>query len=140
MLIAEQVAHYGLPAAGIILLSMLKQHNTATPMDSSQVRVWQDLNILVAEIQRGTIVRLGEPNYALLSQATLTIQSFLDQSIKSRQEVHTNSQILFGQQDDLSVEDWFPQVNPEPWNLEIGFWENLAEHPFLLSADPAFQG
>jgi hypothetical protein len=109
-------------------------------MHSSRVRVWQDPNILVAEIQRDTIVRLGEPSYALLSQATLTIQSFLDQSMKSRLEVHSNSQMLFGQQEDLNVEEWFLPVNPEPWNLEIGFWENLAEHPFLLSADPGFLG
>ena len=107
-------------------------------MQSSQVRVWQDLNILVAEIQRGTIVRLGEPNYPLLSKATQTIQVFLE-SINWCGELQDSERVV-GQSAALDAVDWFPHLNPDPWNLEIAFWENLAEHPFLSSADPDFRG
>lgn len=84
----------------------------------------------------GSIVRLGEANYPLLSKATQTIQMFL-KSITSSEESH-DSQNVVGQQEALDVESWFPHLSPDPWNLEIAFWENLAEHPFLSSADPEF--
>ena len=112
---------------------MLKQRETLNAMRSSQVRVWQDLNILAAEVQMGSIVRLGDPDYPLLSKATQTIQSFLE-SNSSRQELQDSERIV-GQQGALDVENWFPQLNPDPWNLEMAFWENMAEHPFLSGAD-----
>jgi hypothetical protein len=125
-----------LPAAGIVLLAMLKRRETSNTARSPKIQVWQDLNILVAEIQMGSIVRLGEPSYPLFSKATQTIQMFLE-SITSCEELH-NSERVFGQQGALEVENWFPHLSPDPWNLEIAFWENLAEHPFLSTADPEF--
>ena len=116
---------------------MLKQRKTSNAVRLSQVRVWQDLSILVAEIQMGSIVRLGEPNYPLLSKATQTIQIFLE-SVHSHEQLHS-SETVIPQQDAYNVEDWFHRLSPDPWNLEIGFWENLAEHPFLSSADYNFQ-
>lgn len=117
---------------------MLKQRGKSDTVRSFQVRVWQDLNILVAEVQMGSIVRLGEPNYPLLSKATQTIQTFLG-SVLSCAEQHDSERVV-GQRGALEVDNWFPHLNPDPWNLEIEFWENLAEHPFLSSADPDFQG
>lgn len=112
---------------------MLKQHRTSNAAKSSHIQLWQDLSILVAEVQRGSIVRLGEPNYSILFKATQTIQRFLE-FINLQEEVPSlNAPIE--QQQPCNIEEWFLDLNPDPWNLEIGFWDNLAEHPFLSNAE-----
>ncbi|KAJ5348388.1 uncharacterized protein N7506_001641 [Penicillium brevicompactum] len=73
-----KVAHYGLPAAGMMVIAMLGQRNTPMPAGMSRTRVLQDMSLYVAEIQRGTIVNTGDPIYVLLSKATETIQRLLD--------------------------------------------------------------
>ncbi len=82
----------------------------------------------------GSIIRERDPNYALLSKATQTIQRFLD--IISNDDVAgspfpTSSEAL------LPVDDSFGFLNPDPWNLEIGFWNNLGEHSLFSNVDPA---
>ena len=116
---------------------MLRQRKTPYTMRGSQIRIWQDLSVLVAEVQRGSILQLGEPNYALLSKATQTIQTFLE-SVNPDEELD-NLGMAAEQQETLELDDWFPRLNPDPWNLEMGFWQNLADHPFLSSTDSAFQ-
>jgi hypothetical protein len=39
----------------------------------------------------------------------------------------------------LSSDGWCSLLNPDPWNLEMGFWSNLGEHSFFSNMDPAFQ-
>jgi hypothetical protein len=46
-------------------------------------KVFQDLSILVAEIERGTLVYVDSPNYALLAHATQIIKRLLDRVISS---------------------------------------------------------
>lgn len=130
-----QIAHYGLPAAGVILLAMIKRRETSDAMRSSHLRVWQDLTILAAEIQMGSIVRPEEPDYALLFKATSTIQSFLESSTLQQESSATN---LTAVQAPQALDDCFPMLNPDPWNLEMEFWDNLAGHPYLSNADLAF--
>jgi hypothetical protein len=38
-----------------------------------------------------------------------------------------------------SSDDWFSLLNPDPWNLEMGFWSNLGEHSLFSNMDPALQ-
>ncbi|KZF19088.1 hypothetical protein L228DRAFT_257174 [Xylona heveae TC161] len=119
-----KVAHYGLPAAGIILLAMLKQRNTPSTAKMWQSRVLQNLSVLVAEIQIGTLIKPGEPNYALFSKATHTIQKFLD-SVHSTLAKETTP-LNYGN------DDWTTYLTQD---FEVGFWQNLAEHPSLLTLD-----
>ncbi|RKK91727.1 hypothetical protein BFJ68_g16112 [Fusarium oxysporum] len=74
----RQVAQYGLPAAGIISLALLNGSAHDAPGRQGRAKLVQDLSVLVAELKVGAIVRAGEPNYALFSRATRTMQSLLD--------------------------------------------------------------
>ncbi|KAJ5429654.1 hypothetical protein N7491_006670 [Penicillium cf. griseofulvum] len=127
-----RIAHYGLPAAGIILLSMLKQHRTLTEGRSSWSKTILNLGIFVAQVQVGSIVRRGDPNYALISKATQTIERFLD-SIHS-EGIHTPTQLPshLGENG-----DWAAFFSQDLCDFETDFWENLAYHPSLLASDPS---
>ena len=118
----RQVAYYGLPAAGMMLLAMLKHHMPG----AHRTRSLQDLSVFVAEVQIGTIVRAGDPNYALLSKATRTIQRFLD-TTRSDAPVEP-----LGQED-----EWAALLSQDLWDFEAGFWQSLADHPSLLAIEPS---
>ncbi|KUJ09037.1 uncharacterized protein LY89DRAFT_318376 [Mollisia scopiformis] len=128
-----KIVHYGLPAAGIILLAMLKQPDR---LRWRRGRVWQDFTILVAEVQMGSFIREWEPDYALLSKATQTIQRFLD--ISQNDDIDTSDPAP-ALEETSSSDDWFSLLNPDPWHLEMNFWSNLGEHSFLSNMDPALQ-
>lgn len=137
-----QVAHYGLPAAGIILLSMLNPH-TMSQIGPSRTKTLQGLSVFVAEVQIGTIVRPGDPNYALLSKATQTIQRFLD-SFHADPTPHQQHQKQYQNpltrdvaphHDEVS-DDWAAFLEQDTWDFEAGFWQSLADHPSLLALDP----
>lgn len=100
-------------------------------------RVWQDLAVLVAEVQMGSIIRENDPNYALLSKASQTIQRFLD--INQTEDLNSLDPAA-APEAISSSDDWFSLLNPDPWNLEVGFWSNLGEHSLFSNMDPALQG
>lgn len=92
----------------------------------------QDLSVLVAEIRTGAVIQAGEPNFALFTRATSTIQSLLDSVMtwgQPRPET-LNSQVDPPAQ---YMDRWGPCINFDPWEFEIDFWANLAEHPTLHS-------
>jgi hypothetical protein len=89
---------------------------------------------LAASVQRGSVGWLGEPLYPLLLKATQTIQTFLE-SIDSHDELQGSEKIVV-EPVAFDFDDLFPLPSPDPWNLEISFWDNLAEHPFLSNTDP----
>ncbi|KAJ5582467.1 hypothetical protein N7535_001087 [Penicillium sp. DV-2018c] len=122
-----KVAYYGLPAAGIMLLAMLKQHMPRT----QRTRSLQDLSVFVAEVQIGTIVRAGDPNYALLSKATRTIQRFLDSTHSDAAQPVAESA---GQE---GCDEWATLLSLDLWDFEAGFWQSLADHPSLLAIEPS---
>ncbi|KAJ5601544.1 ATP adenylyltransferase C-terminal [Penicillium lagena] len=142
ILIELQVAHYGLPAAGIILLSMLNLHSMSQS-GISRTKTLQGLSVFVAEVQIGTIVRPGDPNYALLSKATQTIQRFLD-SFQSDPTPHQQHQKQYqhsyprdvAPHHDEASDDWAAFLEQDTWDFEAGFWQSLADHPSLLAMDP----
>ncbi|KAJ5384596.1 hypothetical protein N7517_002507 [Penicillium concentricum] len=122
-----KVAYYGLPAAGIMLLAMLKQHMPR----AHRTRTLQDLSVFVAEVQIGTIVKAGDPNYALLSKATRTIQRFLDST-------HSDpAQPLPEQAGNEGNDEWAALLSQDLWDFEAGFWQSLADHPSLLAIEPS---
>jgi hypothetical protein len=76
----------------------------------------------------GSFVCERDPNYVLLSKATKIIQRFLD--IDQNDDVdHLHS--TSAPEAIPSTDSWFNLLNPDPWNLETGFWSNLGEHSFF---------
>ncbi|KPM45974.1 hypothetical protein AK830_g722 [Neonectria ditissima] len=125
-----KVAQYGLPAAGIISLALLHSTVNTGASPFSRSRLVQDLSVLVAEIRTGAMIQAGEPNFALFTRATSTIQSLLDSLMtwgQSRTDT-LNSQVDTSTQ---YMDRWDPCINFDPWEFEIDFWANLAEHPTL---------
>ncbi|KAG5659466.1 hypothetical protein KAF25_002025 [Fusarium avenaceum] len=124
-----KVAQYGLPAAGIISLSLL---NVLAYDDwaGQRTKCIQDLNILVAKLKVGAIVRAGEANFALFSRATRTMQSLLnllaDGTSMISQRTQTPDSNIWNLTGDLNL-----FANFEPWDFEFDFWASLADHPGL---------
>lgn len=112
-----QVAFYGLPAAGICSLALLASHSPFQRNPQFLSQVIQHLNVLVVEIRLGTWIQRGNPNSALFTQATRTIQSLLD-SIEAR-KVGT---VSLAELPSLS-EAW----TDLPWDFEMDFWAGLAD-------------
>ncbi|RTE81715.1 hypothetical protein BHE90_003743 [Fusarium euwallaceae] len=125
-----KIAHYGLPAAGIIIMAMLNQNPTPSCLRISRSRVLQDLAVLVAEVERGTVVKAEDPNYAILSKATQIIQRFLD-FINSEQGMETIPQ-LPEQQLQQPDAPWGQQLGQD-LESEFSFWQGIADHPSLYS-------
>lgn len=90
----------------------------------------QDLSTLVAEISIGAWIQAGEPNFALFTRATQTIRSLLDSltAWKPHTELCGSHQT---ENTDLT-EDWNAFIDSQPWEFEMDFWANLAEHPTLI--------
>ncbi|KAL2703509.1 hypothetical protein AAEP93_004580 [Penicillium crustosum] len=123
-----KVAQYGLPAAGIVSLALLHPISAdCRPFPRS--KMLQDLSTLVAEISIGAWIQAGEPNFALFTRATQTIRSLLDSltAWKPHTEFCSSHQ---NETTDLT-EDWNAFIDSQPWEFEMDFWANLAEHPTL---------
>lgn len=130
-----QVAYYGLSAAGLICLTLVNQGFATEIPDLSVSKVFQDLSILVGEIERGTLVYIDSPNFALLARAAQTIKSLLDRML-----THSMAAIPGTQPDLLPDSEPMATLEGGSWGLwdssnlqdfEINFWHNLADHPFL---------
>jgi hypothetical protein len=122
-----------LPAAGILLLALLRQVNKLDTLRWAKGKVIQDLTILAAQIQIGTLSHEGDANYELLLKATRTIQNFLTMdSNNDFSQLNTDS----GQDTVPAADDLLSFLNPDPWDLEIGFWEHLGEYSTALGTDP----
>ncbi|PLB45480.1 hypothetical protein P170DRAFT_449171 [Aspergillus steynii IBT 23096] len=126
-----KIAHYGLPAAGIVLLAMLKQRTSPLPLGKSRTKILQDLSIFVAEIQIGAIVIEADPIYGLITKATQTIQRFLESFYS--EPLHPAPETTTA--DDHRVDDWASVLGQDLWDFESGFWQNLADHPSLMAFD-----
>ncbi|ETS79639.1 hypothetical protein PFICI_09492 [Pestalotiopsis fici W106-1] len=128
--VSWKVAYYGLPAAGIIILATLRKPAASDKLRTLNFQAFQDLVVFGSELTRGTVVKPGDPNYALLLKAAHTIHRFLDfiHSGEESQEVPHSPQILQSQDDELL---YIPELDPDFWSSEASFWEGLADHPFL---------
>lgn len=114
----------------MLLLAMLRQREPDYPQ-VPRARVLQDLTVLAAEVERGTVVRPEEPNYALLSKATQTIQRFLD-VIHSEEMIERAVLEQAPSQDDGQR---MTQLDHDSWDFDIGFWQGLVDHSFLFNSD-----
>ncbi|KAH8585313.1 hypothetical protein B0O99DRAFT_657354 [Bisporella sp. PMI_857] len=128
------VAHYGLPAAGIISLALLSHSASRSIWPFLRSKMLQDLSVLVAEIRTGAVIEAGEPNFALFNRATKTIQSLLTILLGGElppKPLETQPEIVQQHPTLDSVNEWGPWISSDPWDFEIDFWVNLAEHPSL---------
>lgn len=126
-----KVAHYGLPAAGGLCLSLLGNSYCVQQNESSRVRTIQDLGTLVAQIDAGGLVDPTDPNYALFAKAARAISNVLHRVITCNIGMQSNN---VGQQAprlDNSF-GWTPRnISLNPYDLDLDFWFNLNEHPEL---------
>lgn len=99
---------------------MLRQRDVSNTMPVSWTRILQNLSIFVAEVEVGTFVRPGDPSYALLSKATLSIRRFLDSK---------HNEVI----PQVGSQDWAALLSHDSWDFEFPFWENLSDR---LSVDP----
>jgi hypothetical protein len=127
---SKQIAYYGIPSAGILLLALLKQRKEPTSPRIPAAKVITDLTVLAAEIDRGTVVRPEDPNYALLSEAAQTIQRFLDGVLGEKAGLVVQEQMGF-QFDD----QWLAQWAQDPKDFDIDFWHGLGDHSSLFGVD-----
>lgn len=112
------------------MIAMLRPGVTTEGLQ--EAKVIRDLGIVVTEVDMGTIVQPTEPNYALLSRATNTIKKFLECIFaRDRRYVPLQGTEALEQAADLS--SWIPQAQLEPWDFEVNFWNNLAEHPSMFN-------
>lgn len=131
------MALYGLPAAGIVSLALLNP--AGSTFDPTQrAEIVQALTVLVTEIRLGAVVGPGEPNFELFTRAIRTMQNLLDTIITTPPSMRRLESAQSGVPEFLDnhhSDDWTPWINAEPWEFELDFWTNLAEHPLLLHTD-----
>lgn len=110
---------------------MLKQTSTVNEIRSAWSKTLLNLGIFVAQVQVGSIVRPSDPNYALISKATQTIERFLDSM--QREGIQSSTQPSSQMEENG---DWAAFFSQDLCDFETDFWENLADHPSLLALDP----
>jgi hypothetical protein len=135
VLIELEIAHYGLPAAGVLCLSLLNNHSLRQDDGHSMVKIIQDLNLLVAHIEAGVFVDLPDPNYALFDKAAQAISNVLHRVITRycTSDAVSQSSDVRGQSTAVNpCPDWMPWATTQnTYDFELNFWLNLGEHPEL---------
>ena len=94
---------------------MFLQQDIPSSSQISWARAVQDLAVFVEEIEAGSFIKKGNPNYVLLSKASQIIERFID--IVHPQVTHRRVE-----------ERWTGFLSQDPWDFEYSFWENLADH------------
>ncbi|PYH71887.1 Zn(II)2Cys6 transcription factor [Aspergillus vadensis CBS 113365] len=133
-----KVAYYGLSAAGMICLTLVKRSFAIQSFTPSFSKIFQELSILAAEIERGTLVYIDSPNYALLARATQTIKAILDRMMMPSSDntmVASDNRIEHPtasvQRETLDDGSWWLWDNTNLQEFELSFWHHLAGHPSL---------
>lgn len=135
LLTEVKVAHYGLPAAGMVLLAMASQID-APVLVASRAKLLRDLTVLAAEIERGRIVKLEDPNYALLAKAAKTIGCFLDSVFSDDGRNRSGLDISLSNSSPRQATDdnsWAEILGSDAWDSELMFWQALADHPNVFN-------
>lgn len=126
--------YYGLPAAGILCLALLKgafRNRSSTAISKAH----RELHVLVAHVDASALADVDEPNHALLAEATATIKVVVKSALLQAQRdtgVAMEGEDLMLPQ---STETWMPWPGIDSWDFELPFWTNLAEHPSLSTAN-----
>lgn len=125
-----------MPPTGILCLCLLKQPYLKHSFGPSRSTIIQDLSVLVAQVDTGVLIDSSDPNYALLSAATRTIQAILNNTLSGNFPPTTIQQQSGFNFDAIAAGDdanWLPWSNNYNWDFELDFWNNLVEHPNLIA-------
>ncbi|CAK1362746.1 hypothetical protein CB0940_05070 [Cercospora beticola] len=126
-----KIASYGLPAAGAICLALVSGAHSFAQNNPSIPQAIQDMNVLVAHMEAGVLIRPDQPNYALLQHATATIKSVLNRhSLGLLSSQHEMSTLAPNEQ--VSIVEQWPTFGIDNFDFPPDFWANLAEHPALF--------
>lgn len=136
----KQVAHYGLPAAGTISLSLLRPDTYSESIRMH--KMVQNLGVFVAEVQGEGLVRMSGPDYALLHRAARTIDRILESLISGALQrsaaSDTSSTAVHQQVSTGGVQDtvvWDMSATGDTLGCDLDFWRLLGEHPSLPIAE-----
>ena len=131
--------YYGLPAAGVICLSLLNQSFATRYGEHRKTEVFQNLSVLVAEVEKGALVHSEDSNYALLARATQTVKGLIGRILTGELTKTTSNQSAYEPTEEVSMafdeDSGAPWANQNLWDFEMDFWLNLAEHPTLAGID-----
>ncbi|PIB01379.1 hypothetical protein CB0940_02221 [Cercospora beticola] len=123
-----KVSNFGLRAAGLIALSLLRVRR-GTLVRPLGKRAVPDLCVIIREIQGGGFVAQGEPNYDLLFRAASSIQRLLNQIIP---DLSSPARAIDSEQP-VPAQDRLPLLDTmlplDTWETEFGFWQWLDEQP-----------
>ena len=131
----NKIAYYGLPSAGILLLALLRQQRESDCPRVPRAKVLGDLTVLAAELERGTVVLHEDPNYALFSQATHTIQRYLDRLLEEK----TGGTVQEQAPSQLN-DQWLAEWDHDPKDFDIDFWQELGIHSSPFSPGLSLPG
>lgn len=135
-----KVAYYGLSAAGVICIALLRCTVGENDTESSPSKMIRNLSVLTAEVQGGALAHEEDPNYALLMGAARAINTLLDRVITKRFAEGSNVCSPARNVEPL----WTPDYD-NLWNMDHlqdcdpDFWANLANHPFLNMSTEAIE-
>lgn len=108
-----------------------EQNGASFPLPGSRAKTIQNLCVLAAEVERGTVVRSEDPNFILLSRAAQIIQRFLNHMLSGETSSPVEVPVQGGQLNDALP--WLPQQDHDLWEFEMGLWQGFAGHPSLMS-------
>lgn len=137
-LILSKVAHYGLPAAGLICLFMLRPAFWQPLQDHSTHKILLDLGNLASAVQLGSLLPKEAPYYNLLYRAASTILGL----VSSHREVMDDLERIERSVESLSQPEeeqqaGLPNLNLSAysylWGCKISFWQDLGAYPSLLT-------
>ncbi|CAH0005094.1 unnamed protein product [Clonostachys byssicola] len=138
-----KVVYYGLAAAGVICLALLQQGPATDCVEMDTSKVFRELAVLVSEVELGTLVYKEDANYALLAGATSTIKNLIDRLSSGRfdqfRATQSNVEAAAENASPVEGETWNPWGSASVQDFESNFWLTLAEHPFLMSEEFAFE-
>ena len=109
------VAYYGLPAAGIVSISLLGHCTRKDNLDSIGPKTLPDLDTLCAEVDIEAFVRPEDPNFALISSAIKSIRTLVDLSLRGKLQREAESSEV--QAAGTAEQTWSPWDSMEPWDF-----------------------
>lgn len=132
------MVYYGLAAAGALCLWLLNDSPETRKFSIRRSKVLQNLSVLVAEIEVGSLVEADDSNYKLLISASHTISNLLDQLLHETVGIQKENGNFFEPPllaDMGNQPVWSPWDNAALQEFEMDFWLNLAGHPSLTGAE-----
>lgn len=105
-------------------MSLIRQHRKGTNSWATQTHTLRNLSVFVAEIELGTIIRPGDPNYKLLIKATRIIRGFLDSPNSGEDQLYDKLGFSSSALDSIEFD---PHIGIDSLDFEFGFWQDIAD-------------